>query len=490
MQNRIIGLLFLSLFLITEPQAYSSDSAQILADILASKGVITALERDDVERAEPDGAARMLADLLLKKGLLTQAEVNRLQNSGGTGPFVQASMTVPLPQSSSLKAQQDAPAPPLTAQSKFPVSVYGTLLWNSFFNTSGTNIEDVPLLSTKKGTDRQNFGMTGRQSRLGLRYQGGEIAGAKLSGTAEVDFFGGKAALSNGISMDILRLRLAYGRLEWKKFALVAGQDWSIFAPLNPTSLAGFAIPDLAGSGNPWIRTPQIRAELSSGPSEGTRVQWQIAATDPDVGDFSMASFQTSRTPGIGERGRMPGLDTRLAWMTKASGKDLGIGLSSHYNRGKNLATMEGVTLRRPVDSWGVALDYTLPLGKLVTFTGEAYEGRALGIFTVSTGLSVLPVGSVGEHGVESRGGWIQAQFNVTAKWQTNVAYGLDSPNIAQVRTGDRWKNQTYMTNLMYKYSPHVTFAWEWRRFLTDYKNQPAANNITDHENMAVSYTF
>ena len=40
-----------------------------------------------------------------------------------------------------------------------------------------------------------------RQSRLGLRYQGGEVAGAKLSGQVEMDFFGGKAALGNGINM-------------------------------------------------------------------------------------------------------------------------------------------------------------------------------------------------------------------------------------------------------------------------------------------------
>ncbi len=46
------------------------------------------------------------------------------------------------------------------------------------------------------------------------------------------------------------------------------------------------------------------------------------------------------------------------------------------------------------------------------------------------------------------------------------------------------------MTNLMYKLSPHITWAWEWRRFLTDYRNQPAANAAGDHANMAVSYIF
>jgi hypothetical protein len=35
-----------------------------------------------------------------------------------------------------------------------------------------------------------------------------------------------------------------------------------------------------------------------------------------------------------------------------------------------------------------------------------------------------------------------------------------------------------------------VTFAWEWRRFLTNYRNHQAANNIGEHANMAIAYTF
>ena len=50
-----------------------------------------------------------------------------------------------------------------------------------------------------------------------------------------VDFLGGKTAFSNGINMDLLRLRIALGRMDWKNFSLVAGQDWSVFARLNPT---------------------------------------------------------------------------------------------------------------------------------------------------------------------------------------------------------------------------------------------------------------
>jgi hypothetical protein len=60
----------------------------------------------------------------------------------------------------------------------------------------------------------------------------------------------------------------------------------------------------------------------------------------------------------------------------------------------------------------------------------------------------------------------------------------------ANLRTGDRSKNQSYMANLMFKPSARVTFAWEWRRFLTNYQNQSTANNTGDQASMAVAYTF
>jgi len=137
---------------------------------------------------------------------------------------------------------------------------------NTVYNTALGNIQDIPLFLNKQGSDpsgsEKNFAMTARQSRLNLRYQGGQVAGATLSGQFEFDLLGGKAAFPNAMNMDLLRIRLAFGRLDWESFSLVAGQDWSIFAPLNPTTLAAFAIPGLSASGNPWIRQPQIRAEF------------------------------------------------------------------------------------------------------------------------------------------------------------------------------------------------------------------------------------
>jgi hypothetical protein len=479
-----------------------SDPAVALAQILVANGTITAAQLETVSAASGSARVAALASILQRKGLLTESDIAQLRTgSANAGPSaanrsaVAQGAVAPKP-----ATPTPAPAPPrttdipVTTHDGAAVSLYGTVLLNAFYNTASTNIQDVPLVVNKQGSDPtggdKNFGMTARQTRLGLLFHRAGVAGAALSGQFEFDLFGGKTPLANGMNMDIFRLRLAFGRLDWKHVAFEAGQDWSIFAPLNPTSLAAYAIPEFSESGNPWIRLPQIRAELTSGPKDATHWLWQVAANDPNMGDYPTTPFSTSRQPGIGERGRMPSIESRVAWTGRKWESDFTIGLSGTYGRGKNFGTLNGLSVFPPVDSWGVAVDYSLPFSKVFNLTGEAYIGRALGIFSVAGGEGVGVAGGPGEHGVESRGGWIQAQFNATHHWQVNLGYGLDVPDASEIPVGNRSRNQTYMGNLMYKLTPNLTFAWEYRRFLTDYRNQPFANERGDNVNLAIGYIF
>ncbi len=306
----------------------------------------------------------------------------------------------------------------------------------------------------------------------------------------ELDLFGGSVPFANGVNMDLIRIRLAYGRLDWDHAAIEAGQDWAVFSPLNPTSLASYAIPSMSTSGNPWIRSPQFRFEWRSQAGQRTRTLFQIAALDPNVGDNSTTTVVASRAPGIGEQGHYPAVESRVAVTTKLRDEDATIGISGHYGRGDNIGTVAGITVQRPVDSWGVNVDYTLPISKFFNLSGEAFAGRALGLFSVASGESVLAPGTPGEHGVFSSGGWVQAQINFNKKWQMNLAYGLESDRGTNLIVGDRSRNQTAMANVMYKLSPHITWSWEWDRFMTGYLNQQALNARVNTANMAIAYFF
>ncbi len=502
--------LFVTFFLVFGI-AKAEDAARQLARMLTDKGVLTNEELVTIEQAGADDAVRMLSAALYKKGILTQSEMARVSGpvNGPSDnvrfiPAVANVATVVVPSSSaSIGASAERPAqapatttagptgiPEVTTLSHIPIQIYGTVLWNSFYNTGGTNIEDIPLVASKAGTDPNgNFGMTVRQSRFGLRYQGPEVWGAKLSGTVEMDFLGGSAALANGVGMDLPRLRLAYGRMDWKNTAIEAGQDWAIFSPLNPTSLASYSIPAMSTSGNPWIRSPQFRFEWHSDASKPVRTLLQLAALDPNIGD-NPTTVVDARTPGIGERGKFPAFESRLAFSGKHEGRDTTVGISGHYGRGDNVGVLNNVTVARPVDSWGVNLDYTLPVLKHFTLSGEAFSGRGLGLFSVASGQSVLAVGTPGEHGVFAAGGWAQAQIDLNKKWQINLVYGFESDDGDNLITGSRSRNQTPMANLMYKFSPHITWAWEWRRLMTNYQNQKSLNANINVGNMAIAYSF
>jgi hypothetical protein len=129
-------------------------------------------------------------------------------------------------------------------------------------------------------------------------------------------------------------------------------------------------------------------------------------------------------------------------------------------------------------------------VSKRIALTGEVYGGHALGIFSGGLSQTLAPVGEAGDRGIGSRGGWIQVQINPSKKWQSNSAYGLDSPDLRNLITGSRAKNQSYMSNIMYFLSPGVTLSAEWRRFLTNYRFQPLLNNIGHQYNVAIAYTF
>ena len=449
-----------------------------LARLLRDRKIISTEEFERIGATGSSQQIDVLTTMLRDKGVITASEASSLGVKASPMPIANRSEPKPEP----------PPDPGSDVNRK--LTIYGTLLFNAFFNSAGTNNADIPSFALPNAPGpQQNFGATARQTRLGLSYSGLTVAGAKLSGTAEVDFFGGSPALTNGINMDVVRMRLAYGRMEWKRLAIEAGQDWTIFAPLNPTSLAEFAIPEFSASGNPWIRTPQVRTEWKSGLGKGRTFLWQVAALDPDIGD-NPAAFSTARLPRAGELGRLPAVETRLAFSNPIGDRTATFAVSGHWGAAKNSSTTNGLVTTRSFSSWGAAVDYNLPLSKLLNISGEVFAGRALGVYSGGIAQTVAPPGQLGDNGVGTRGGWLQVQLNFTSKLQTNLAYGIDAPILHTLSTGSRSKNQTYMGNVQYHFTPHMAVALEWRRFLTNYFNQAAANNSGDHVNLAAAYTF
>ena len=334
--------------------------------------------------------------------------------------------------------------------------------------------------------------MTARQSRLGIRVTGATVGSAKVTAVVEGDFFGGYPAVGIGDNMGVFRLRLANARLDWAKGSLVAGQDWMIFAPVNPQSLSSAGIPLFAAGGNLWSRLPQVRGEWKT-----KRVLLQGGILAPQTGDFNSAFFYQ---PGSGALSETPFVQGRAA-LTLAnfaeSKKVATIGVSGHWGQSRVLTPVD-----RTLDSNGIALDFVLPFGSLLTVQGEAFTGTNLGGFQggvfqglVMDGAVVGPGGTPvldGPRALDTAGGWVQVLVALTKTVTVHGGFGTDDPDDADfftvTRRESRLENTAISFGFQHKASAHIAWGLEYRRLDTKYLI--AGDKDAGHVNAAFTFTF
>jgi hypothetical protein len=382
-----------------------------------------------------------------------------------------------------------APAPAAGEVSPVKVTPYGIIYFNLFDNSAGTNNSDVPLWST---AGVGSLSASGRQSRFGLRVTGLTAAKAKMTAVIEADFFGGFPAVGIGDNMGVLRLRLATVRLDWRKASLIVGQDWMVFAPANPVSLASAGIPLMAATGNPWSRLPQVRGEWHSGP-----VLLQGAVLAPSTGDFTAAFLYQ---PASGALSQVPFVQGRAAFSSSnwiGTKKPASLGVSGHYGRARVIST----TADRTIDSRGVAVDWSVPIVTRVTLAGEAFTGRNLAAFQAGIFQGVNPdsasgVASAlvdgGARAIGTRGGWTQLVAAVHPSVNVQATYGLDDPRddtLASISRRDwRRRNQAVAIGFTHKLSPQFSWGLEDRRIVTAFA--VSGRRTTNHVNLAATFTF
>lgn len=376
------------------------------------------------------------------------------------------------------------------------ITPYGSIYVNAFNNSGATNNADVPLFATPTG--RGNAGASLRQTRLGLRIEGARIGSSRLGAVIETDFFGGFPAIGIGENFGIVRLRLAYVKIDRENTSITIGQDWMVFAPQNPTSLAAAAIPQLAAGGNNWGRMPQFKADHKLG--KNVRVQGAVLA--PQTGDSAAAFFLQ---PNSGSVSRVPFLQGRIAFSEGnffATGKPVTIGVSAHYGRSR---VFGGTPLTRyDIDSTGIAADWNIPLSRRIVLVGEAFTGKNLagfqgGIFqgynTEFATLQGSTLVAAGVRGIRTRGGWAQLGFTPPVAKDRLSFYGsagIDDPDdrdlVTLVPRDLRRRNLAWAFDAIYKVTPQFSVGFEYRGFNTHWNL--SGRRTSNHVNLGAVYTF
>lgn len=353
------------------------------------------------------------------------------------------------------------------ASQRFPVTLTGTLLFNSFLNTSSPASSNYTLLT---GPGRS--GATLRQTLLGFRFTGPSLpGGGQVHGSLMMDF--GSGYSEPGASW--LRLRRGNISLDWENRSFSVGQDKPLISPYQPDSLAEVVVPPLSGAGNLWLWLPQARYEerLHLGANSGITAQIAAMQTDEKyqiVSGEDAYALQAAR----------PAVEGRLAFWHKTDD-----------NRRIEIAPGFHVSTTRVAESSAKSrlgsLDWkAVPWWKL-ELSGTVYRGQnAASLGALGNGFSILQNGTV--RPVTTSGGWAQVSLPLTNRLNLHVFSGLEDDRGKDLAADRLVRNFTYASNLMYRLGPNVMLSFEALHMRARLVSGAAQNQT--HYDLALGYLF
>jgi hypothetical protein len=388
------------------------------------------------------------------------------------------------------------------AGSEIKVQPYGALWSNFFYNVGAVNNIDVPFLATSS-TGADTIGATARQTRVGLKASiPNALGGGAIKGHFESDFFAGMANSAFQASKPIPRIRIASIALEWEHLRILIGQDWMIFAPQNPATLAHAAVPGFAATGNLWDRAPQLRFEWWRG-SGAFKYGVQAALYAPvdnelfsgaTVADQTYALFRAADPVALS---RYPGGQARLWFgLGMPSGKQAVLGVASHTHFERYFFEGGAEAL---LQASGVAVDLALPVTAWLSLSGEFFWGKNLESFMGGAMQGVKKTTAPASDGsgktvltaareIGTMGGWAQLSLMPTPVWSLHLGFGIDQPNEDDVASKARTRNTAGYVGLGITPHERLKFAVEYNWLETQSKG--AAIQTAHHFNLGASLDF
>ena len=311
--------------------------------------------------------------------------------------------------------------------SKYPLRVTGLVLFNAFANAGVVDDAKLPTLALPRNpsSSHGSVGATLSQTLLALEATGPRLGSARSSAEVSIDFFGGASSNVYGYNSTagLVRMRQSQMSLDWDKTTVQASFMEPLISPLSPTSYATVAQPALAGSGNLWTWSPQLRVEQRVPISDRQRIAFEAGLIDPPSPGYTSIQLDSPV-----EASRRPGYEGRVSYHVDGTGA-----ITSPFVFGVGVySSRQFYNSTTRVHSWAVTGDWQVPLSKWFELTGEIYRGRALGGLgggaykDTLTGTDVI-TGLTRMIGVDAVGGWSQLKVRLNSTFETNAMFGLDN---------------------------------------------------------------
>ena len=350
------------------------------------------------------------------------------------------------------------------AANRFPVTLSGMALFQTFYNTRGANTVDVPTTAAAT-PGRAAAGATFRQSVIGLRYNGPvTVWGGKVSGSIFMDFWDGNT--EGGAPP--FRIRTGDFTVDWATRSFSAGVMRPLISPHDPSSMAYVGISPLTSSGNLWRWQPQVRFEQRAG---WFKAQMALMQT---------AEESTGAPANLLNNRRRPGLEVRgVVGHTWNSDRSFEVGAGGHVSQSRVGA--QSLPSRIASIDWLVS-----PLPKL-SVSGFFFKGENLHhLGALRQSFRVAANGVINT--VHSTGGWGQVSVAATNRVTLNWFAGVHDDRDSDLNRGQNGLNRSGGANVMVKMAPNVVLSLEGMRIRSNYIG--TVNRRLNRYDISIAYLF
>lgn len=379
--------------------------------------------------------------------------------------------------------------------SKFNLSIGGYVKLDYIYNSVNLGANGalgtlqpagIPKTSSVAGQQDQTL-VTARQTRFWLKVDGPTFVGAKTGALIETDFFGAGGTNESAN----MRMRHAYGTLDWQNTQVMFGQSWDNFGPAAASTL-DFGLG--ATTGNPaQPRISQIRITQKVRLSEQNSLKL-IAAVQNPTQDTNTAN---------GTAGESWGSMVNVAGQAMVVSKALGVA-PGFWGLSMNSLTAGFFGLygnqhvagnSDKVDSWGYGFYTFVPLlkskdgkGRTMTasFEGQAFMAANMSFNNATAQALVGPTGNKSPakgYGVFSQVIFYPTQdLGITAGYGRRNAYNY--AEYAGIANFQKSSSQVF-ANIAYDLNAAVRVAAEYQNLNTQYGNNSPGTSGTGTANVA-----
>lgn len=141
----------------------------------------------------------------------------------------------------------------------------------------GAGLSSAMAVNTPASVKNQEQSILGmKQSRLWFKVDGPTFLGAKTGALIEGDFYGDNSSAAESPQ---LRMRLAYGTIDWTNTSILFGQYWDMFAPMVASTQDFRSGATTGAPNNP--RSPMVKLTQRVNLDTDNQLQFVVGVTDP-----------------------------------------------------------------------------------------------------------------------------------------------------------------------------------------------------------------